>query len=208
MVARLSHGLGRMVRTVKSYGGELDSLDQAIAVLPACWVAFGGSRINAKDTAKKRYEHEGEFVVMAATRSLRSETAQRQGGADIREVGSNTLIRAVLRLMSSQTLNQRLHLGGLSPKAVRTLYNHAAIGNAAVSVYAIEFKAVWYSSPLADGRYPEKTDDSSHPDYIFTQYQGELSEPWPWFERFDSLIFDPQSGAQLEHRLHLAKDKP
>jgi len=35
---RLQRGLGRMVRTVKSYNGEADDLAAQIKTLPAVWV--------------------------------------------------------------------------------------------------------------------------------------------------------------------------
>ena len=38
VVARLRLGLGRMVRTVKSYGGEVDDLSQQLTTFPAVWV--------------------------------------------------------------------------------------------------------------------------------------------------------------------------
>ena len=100
-VARLRLGLGRMVRTVKSYGGEVDDLSQQLTTFPAVWVTYGGSRVEAANTGKSRYREQAEMVVMVATRGLRSEEARRQGGADIREVGSNDLIRACRRLLDS-----------------------------------------------------------------------------------------------------------
>ena len=89
VVARLRLGLGRMVRTVKSYGGEVDDLSQQLTTFPAVWVTYGGSRVEAANTGKSRYREQAEMVVMVATRGLRSEEARRQGGADIREDGSN-----------------------------------------------------------------------------------------------------------------------
>ncbi len=45
LVERLKRGLGTMVRTVKSYNGEVDDLAAQIMTLPAVWVTYGGSRI-------------------------------------------------------------------------------------------------------------------------------------------------------------------
>ena len=73
IVSRLKNGLGRMVRSVKSYSGELEDLATQVMVLPAVWVTYGGSRIEPKATGKKRYQDSAEFVVMVATRSLRNE---------------------------------------------------------------------------------------------------------------------------------------
>lgn len=123
IVARLTAGLGQMVRTVKSYNGEAEDLGGQIHTLPAVWVTYGGGKIECVAAGRQRYQNTGKFVVMAATRSLRNELAQRQGGIDQREIGSNELIYAVRRLLDGQ----RLGFGdsrGLMPSAVRPVVNH------------------------------------------------------------------------------------
>ena len=67
VVARLRLGLGRMVRTVKSYGGEVDDLSQQLTTFPAVWVTYGGSRVEAANTGKSRYREQAEMVVMVAS---------------------------------------------------------------------------------------------------------------------------------------------
>ena len=67
MVDRLRRGLGRMVRTVKSYNGEVDDLAAQIMTLPAVWVTYGGSRIDSKATGSQRYQDKATFVVMFVT---------------------------------------------------------------------------------------------------------------------------------------------
>lgn len=41
LVERLQRGLGRLVNTVKSYGGELDDESLGTSRLPMCLVTFG-----------------------------------------------------------------------------------------------------------------------------------------------------------------------
>ncbi|WP_230470897.1 phage protein Gp37, partial [Kingella kingae] len=82
LVERLKRGLGTMVRTVKSYNGEVDDLAAQIMTLPAVWVTYGGSRIETMSTGNQRYQYVSTFVVMSATRNLRNEVAGRQGGVD------------------------------------------------------------------------------------------------------------------------------
>ncbi|WP_118846658.1 DUF1834 family protein [Neisseria lactamica] len=205
LVHRLKTGLGRMVRTVKSYGGEIEDLPNQIMTLPAVWVTYGGSRVEAMGTSKKRYQDSAEFIVMVATRSLRNEAALRQGGTDAREVGTNDLLYAVRRLTDGQTLGLA-DSRGLTPKAVRPLANNALVQNAAVSVFAVEYVLRFDSFALEDGRYPERTDNPDDPDHIFTKYQGTLSEPWPDFEGLDGKIYDPQSADEIPVDLTL-KDK-
>ena len=205
IVARLTAGLGQMVRTVKSYNGEAEDLGGQIHTLPAVWVTYGGGKIECVAAGRQRYQNTGKFVVMAATRSLRNELAQRQGGIDQREIGSNELIYAVRRLLDGQ----RLGFGdsrGLMPSAVRPVVNHTLVANDAVSIFAIEYALCWDSRPLEEGRFPEHPGDPTDPDHVFTKYQGELSEPLPMLEQVTSRIFNPESGAETAADINLKGD--
>lgn len=211
IVTRLKLGLGKMVREVKSYAGELDNENWANSIkqVPACWVTYGGAKVEAKSTNRQRYEQTATMVVMTATRNLRSEIAGRHGGLDKREVGSNDLIYAVLRLMSGQRLDEKLNSFGLVPKRVRTILNNAVVKNGALSVVAIEFDASWDFYGLESGRFPEKTDNPDDLDAIFNKYGAALSEPYPDFSQIDSLIFDDTLGAQVRSELPLNnKEQP
>lgn len=86
--------MGKLVNTVKSYGGEFDDESFGTARLPMCLITYGGSRIERKTTNTKRYQSKDTFVIMLAVRSLRSNQAARQGGIDKREIGVNQLISA------------------------------------------------------------------------------------------------------------------
>ena len=204
---RLKRGLGRMVRTVKSYNGEADDLAGQIHTLPAVWVTYGGSKVEPASTGGVcgRYQDTAEFVVMVAARNLRNEQAQRQGGIDSREIGSNDLIRAVRRLLDGQRLGFA-DSRGLVPKAVRAIANHVLVQNAAVSIYAVEYAIRFNTCGLENDRYPDRTDNPDDPDHIFTKYQGTLSEPRPDFEGLDGKIYDPQSAGEIPVNLTL-KDK-
>lgn len=206
MVLRLRQGLGQMVRTVKSYGGELDELALQIQTLPAVWVSYGGSRIETK-AGGQRYQDSAVFAVMCATRNLRGEAAGRQGGADRREIGSNGLIRAVRRLLDGQRLGLA-DSRGLVPQSVNALLNHSVLQAAALSVYAVEYRICFDSTPLEDGRFPERQTDPKHPDYPFTLYGGTLSAADPPFEGLDGRLFDPQSGAARPVHIDLREDTP
>ena len=204
IVSRLKNGLGRMVRSVKSYSGELEDLATQVMVLPAVWVTYGGSRIEPKATGKQRYQDTAEFVVMVATRSLRNETALRQGGT---EIGSNDLLYAVRRLLDGQSLGFS-DSRGLTPKTVRTLANNVLVQNSAVSVFAIEYVLRFDSFALEDGRYPERQNDQSHPDFIFSRYSGKSDAAYPEFTGIDGKIFDPNGGeVPLHVDLKEKKDK-
>lgn len=196
LTERLERGLGKLVNTVKSYGGEFDDESFGTARLPICLITYGGSRIERKSTNAQRYQSTDTFVIMLAVRSLRSNQAARQGGVDKREVGVNQLITAVRRLLDSQTLGDLVK--PLKPTTVRTIFNNATFNSSSITAYAIEYEAVYDNvSPLGDGLYPEPTKDEASPDYVFSAYQGELSNPAPMLERVAGQIFDPTNGAAV-----------
>ncbi|VEH67141.1 Mu-like prophage protein gp36 [Rodentibacter pneumotropicus] len=79
LVERLQRGLGRLVSTVKSYGGELDDESLSTSRLPMCLVTFGGARIERMGTNARRHQSTANFVIIVAVNSLRSNLAARQG---------------------------------------------------------------------------------------------------------------------------------
>lgn len=190
LVERLRQGLGKLVNSVKSYAGELDDESIGVARLPAVLVTYGGSRIERKDTRAYRHKTTDNFVIILAVRSLKSNQTARQGGVDSREIGVNQLISAVRRLLDAQTLNQLVY--PLNPKRVRTIFNNAQFRNDKITAYAIEYEVAYDDvPPLADGFFPEATEDKNSPDYVFSAYQGVLSEPLPILERVIGKITDP-----------------
>ena len=207
IVARLKAGLGRMVREVKSYAGELDGEHwaKAIGQVPAVWVSYGGAQIKALNTAQTRYEQSATFAVMAATRSLRSEQAGRQGGALLSEIGSNALIHAILRLLSGQRLSGLLDSHGLVPQNVRLLLKNAYIGANALTVVALEFKGAWSFRGLKDGAWPAATNDQDHPDWLFSLYGGQQAIPEPDLKGINSVIYDPKNDAHIESELKMER---
>lgn len=190
LVERLRQGLGKLVNSVKSYAGELDDESIGVARLPAVLVTYGGSRIERKDTRAYRHKTTDNFVIIVAVRSLKGNQTARQGGVDSREIGVNQLISAVRRLLDAQTLNQLVY--PLNPKRVRTIFNNAQFRNDKITAYAIEYEVAYDDvPPLADGFFPEVTEDKNSPDYVFNAYQGVLSEPLPILERVMGKITDP-----------------
>lgn len=204
LVERLRLGLGQLVNTVKSYGGELNDESLGTSRFPMCLVTFGGSRIERMGINAKRHQSTANFVIMVAVNSLRSNLAARQGGVDKREVGVNQLITAVRRLLDSQTLGQLVK--PLKPTKVRTIFNNATFKGGAITAYAIEYDAVYDDfAPLEDGRFPEVTADTQDPDYVFTRYHGEHSEPDPMLEIVCGEIYDPTNGAKVPFEMETSK---
>lgn len=203
MVKRLEQGLGQMVRTVKSYQGEVDDLGLHVKTLPAVWVSYGGSTIKNGATCK-RYQDTAQFVVMVATRSLRSELSGRQGGIDKREIGSYELITAVRRLLDGQTLGLSDSFG-LQPKRVQVLANNTLMQTASLSVHAVEYEIAFHSEPLSDGEFPQPCDNPQHIDYVMQQYQGAKSEPWADFKYLDAVLFDPEDKGSVPITIDLSE---
>lgn len=195
IVDRLQKGLGDIVASIGSYGGELDEgAFETIRTLPAIWVTYGGaSRIESANTMRSRFLETHQFMTMIAVRSLRSENAQRFGGTDRFEVGSYELIRAVKYLLTNQTLDKTLHKG-LTPRYIRTLHNHSMTQMGALSVFSIEWEAlVDEFSQLEDGLFPIITNDETHADYWFNTFRrNHLSKDHPDLLRIDSQIFNTE----------------
>lgn len=191
LVERLRLGLGKLCATVKSYGGEIDDESFGTMRFPLCLVCYAGSRVVRKTTNAQRYQSVDTFVIILAVKSLRSNMASRQGGVDKREIGVNQLISATRRLLDAQTLGGQVK--PLNPKQVKTLFNHARFNAQSISAYALEYEVVYDNvRPLEDGRFPEETQDPTHPDYVFHLYKGQLSAPDPELEGIAGVLYDPE----------------
>ncbi|WP_420996238.1 DUF1834 family protein [Cupriavidus sp. 30B13] len=193
IVARLRLGLGKMVKSVETYGGELDDeTDEVVRRFPAAWVTFGGIRdTQPTSTSRDKWRAEALFAVMIGARSLRNEQAARHGGAGKHEVGTNQLIYAVRRLLTQQDLD--LPIRELAPGKVRTL-RHVILSQEAFSCYALEFHTAWIDEALPRARFPAP-DGPDHPDAIFAEYQGHLGEPdTDWLRTGLNYYLAPNDG--------------
>jgi len=175
IIERLKQGLGKIVREVVSYSGEMDDdLGNIVRALPAAWVTFGGiNRSKAVETSKKKYLSTGTFVVMVGQQSVRNDKSGRITGRT-NEVGTNTLVWAVRRLLSQQDLG--MPISALRPGRVRTLFN-TQLQSRAVSVYACEFETDWFEHVLANETWP--LPDENKADELFQLYHGRVDNPNP-----------------------------
>lgn len=204
IVDRLKRGLGTMVRSVETYGGQLDEdLADVVRSFPAAWVTFAGvTNTTATGTSRKGWRTSGMFAVMVGARSVRKESASRHGGPAKHEVGTNQLIYAVRRLLTRQDLG--LEIAHLEPGRVRTLH-HALLGNEAFSAFALEFHTAWVEYELPNGTFPEAV-PAGHPDAVFADYGGELSPTPPDLDTTDLRYrLQPDDGEddandQINHR--------
>lgn len=181
IISRLRRGLGRLARTVESYGGEMDGEPaEVIRQLPGVWVTFGGVlKTERHSTARNKFVTTGRFVVMVGDRSVRSEGASRTGGAGPDEPGTYRMIAAVRRLLSGQDLAENgLKIDPLLPGRIRTLYNSQLEAHG-FSVFACEFDTRWMEHALENGHYPLENAPEDHEDSLFTPYQGETSPDDP-----------------------------
>jgi len=195
MVDRLTRGLGKMVSSVETYGGEFDdeNLADVIRRFPAAWVTFGGvKKTTLVDTSRQKWKPEATFVVMVGARSVRSEAASRHGGPAQGEVGTNLLIYAVRRLMAQQDMG--LPIRELMPGAVRTLFN-TRLQREAFSVFALEFHTEWMESVLPAGTFPQPA-DATNLDAVFAAYSGQLDPATPdWVSTQLNYYLDPTREA-------------
>lgn len=177
IIDRLKRGMGRMVRDVCSYGGELDGdVAEVIRALPCAWVTFGGVLKTAPySTSRSKYKADGRFVVIVGDRAIRSDHASRHGGARPDEVGTYPLLYAVRYLLSNQDLG--LKVSALQPGRIRTLFN-TKLNDQALSVFACEFDVSWLEETLPNNTWPapqSEADDAQ----LFAKYSGELGIPDP-----------------------------
>lgn len=183
-------GLGKLVREVRSYSGELDGEPaEVVRQLPGVWVTFGGVQgSELLSTARNKWRDTGRFVVIAGARSVRSDQATRHGGPSFNEVGSYQLVYAIRRLLARQDLG--LPIDHLMPGKVRTLFN-TQVQKAAMSVFACEFDTRFDSESLQNGRFPLAPADlpPGHPDQIFGEYGGASSEDDPAWLTTDLQYF-------------------
>ncbi|MCG9060285.1 DUF1834 family protein, partial [Laribacter hongkongensis] len=176
--SRLREGLGRLVRSVETYAGELDDdLGDIVRALPAAWVTFGGVQSTAPHNTRKDLWHaHGLFVVLVGAYDLSPEYARRgrpqQPG---QPVGSYGLVRAVRRLLTWQDMG--LPIGHLEPGRVRVMFN-GAVSKQALSVYACEFRTSWLEEALPVGRWPAP-DSADDQDAVFAVAGGRLDQPAP-----------------------------
>ncbi|ECA8460205.1 DUF1834 family protein [Salmonella enterica] len=209
IIARLTQGLGDMVDSVTSYGGEFDGDDpgRVVASLPAVWVTSGGvTRSVAMNTTLRKWKVTGRFVVLVGDYNVRSELASRTGGERDDEPGTYRLTYAVRRLLAGQDLG--LAISPLRPGAVRTLFSRQLADNA-ISVLACEFDADWIAHTLENGRWPEEERDSTKADHLFTLHNGRRDEPVPDLVRVD-IRYNPPGTGETDNptdRVELRRDQ-
>lgn len=177
IIARLRAGMGRMLREVVSYGGELDEdIGRIISAFPAAWVTFAGIEKSTPYAASRRkIVVDGRFVVMVGDRNVRSTAASRTGGPGRYEHGTYQLVQAVRRLLTEQDMG--LPIDPLRAGPVRTLFN-SQINREAFSVFACEFTVRWIEEALARDYWPQPPapgtpEAEEHPDAGFVDMGGE-----------------------------------
>lgn len=175
IIERLRLGLGKMVRQVVSYSGEMDDdLGAIVRLLPAVWVTFGGiNRSKPIHTDHHKILCTGTFAVMVATQNVRSDVAARHTVRQT-EVGSNTLIWAVRRLLAHQDLG--LPIKPIAPSRVRSLFN-TRLANQAISGYGCEFEVEWIESTLPNSTWPVPQESAT--DGVYQIYHGKVDKPAP-----------------------------
>lgn len=199
IIARLRDGMGRLVRSVDSYAGEMDEdIGLIIRAFPAAWVTFGGITDSTPfGISRRNYKTTGQFVIIVGQRSVRSERASRIGGPGPDEPGTYVLVRAVRRLLAQQDMG--LPINPLRAGKVRTLYNTVA-KEEAFSVFACEFATDWIEESLPVNHWPiplPQTDPESatDPDEVFLDAGGKTGEvDLDWLSTGLNYFLQPDDG--------------
>lgn len=115
-VASATGVLGYTIRSVGSYGGQLDDdIGNIVRSFPAVWFTFGGIP-RSNDMGHMTWRDEVRWAAVVATQNARNEAAARRGsGVDI---GAYQLVKDVRRLLAGQTLGldiERIALGPVVP---------------------------------------------------------------------------------------------
>lgn len=196
IIQRLTLGMGKMLREVASYSGELDTdIGNIVRAFPAAWVTFGGiTSSKYTSTNRQKVLVTGKFVVMVGDYNTRRDAASRSGGANLNEVGTYRHVHGVRRLLTGQDLG--LTIDPMMPGIVRTLYN-TQIQERALSIFACEFETRWHEDVLANGDWPEFTSNTDEADHLFNLYRGKLQQPDPDLLRV-GLHYDPPGVGSAE----------
>lgn len=192
IIDRLRQGLGKMVRQVVSYSGELDDdLGAVVRALPAAWVTFGGIQSSKQmATNKQKILCTGTFVVMVANQSVRSDTAGRHT-LRANEVGTNSLVWAVRRLLAYQELG--LEINPIRPVRVRSLFN-VSLRNQAISGYACEFEVDWIEEALPNNAWPSPFRCLT--DGLYQLYGGHVDKPDNQLTHIHLSVFDDAQSVE------------
>lgn len=147
MIARIEDAIIRRIgeaklpylRTVTTYGGELDGEPGSVArTFPAVWVAYQGEReAEPVGTSRTVWHVPATWVVLVAARNLRNEAATRKG--DALRVGTYQMLEDVRSLLFAQDFaGWGLEIAPLRPGRVRSLFN-GKLQTQGVSIYSQEW---------------------------------------------------------------------
>ena len=178
IIERLRRGLGKSIRTVCSYRGQLDeqALNVTVGQLPALFVSFAGHKNpHAHNVAGDRLKIPATFTVYVVTRNIASEAAGRAGTQ--REVGAYQLIEAVRRLLVNQDFGLSIEELKIGPVQ---LLGHIKVSNQGLTAYGCGFDTYWIES-LRDG-LPLAGDP------VFAGLDGERADDDPDLLRIGSLV--------------------
>lgn len=133
---------GYTLGAVASYGGELASDEESLALLirqfPAVWVVFN-SETNTKPvgTAQDKWLVDASFFLFVATRSVRGERFTRHSANAAMEVGAYQIIEDMRLLLLNQDLG--LTIERFRPGAVKSLFNKRLLTES-MAVFSLELK--------------------------------------------------------------------
>ncbi|PIW30921.1 MAG: hypothetical protein COW30_00985 [Rhodospirillales bacterium CG15_BIG_FIL_POST_REV_8_21_14_020_66_15] len=143
--------LGYAIRTVASYGNELDDplAELVKGQFPAVWFVFRG-RTRPRPAAGGAFEAQTTFAGLVATQNRRNERARRRGATG--DVGSYQILEDVEALIAGQTLGLDFLTRPIEPGTIDNVLNGKPAGKLNVSIYAIEFILSHYVGVTPDAQ--------------------------------------------------------
>lgn len=156
LMERLRMGLGKSVREVGSYRGQLDEegIKQVVNAVPALFVGFAGHKNpKAHSTRRDVVVMPATFTVFVVVRNIASEAAGRAGTPNA--VGAYQLVEAVRRLIARQNLGLSIERFSVGPVQ---LLGHIKVGHSGLTAYGCSFETAWHEQMPAQDTWPLATD--------------------------------------------------
>ena len=171
LMERLRKGLGKSVREVGGYRGQLDEegIKQVVNAVPALFVGFAGHK-NPKPHSARRDSvvMPATFTVFVVVRNVASEAAGRTGTSNA--VGAYQLVEAVRRLIARQNLGLSIERFSVGPVQ---LLGHIKVGHSGLTAYGCSFDTAWLEEMPVQDTWPLANDS------VFAGLDGERSGEAP-----------------------------
>lgn len=167
-------GLGYRLRTVASYGNELDDdVDRVIKAFPAVWVTYLGEHAPL-DIGGGAWRAAARFAVLVAASNRRNERATRHGASG--EPGAYQIVEDLRTLLCGEDLGldaaEVVQPAGVEPRA------NGKFGAAHMAVYALLLEIIYVIEPASAPAHALGSFETFHADWDLPP-RGNVTPPLP-----------------------------